>query len=586
MLNQKDFLEARILIVDDRQANVLLLESLLRDAGYLHLMSTQDPTEVCDLHQIHRFDLIVLDIQMPVMDGFEVMAALKKMETDGDYTPILAMTVQSSHKLKALASGAKDFIVKPFELMEVKARIHNMLEVSLLYQKLKDSIAVLSSFALHDILTKLPNRRLLMQRLVHAIEVSELTHSHCALMFSDIDYFKQINDTLGHDVGDLLLQQVGDRLLLCVREGDSVARFGGDEFVVLLEALSHDACEASEQAQVIAQKMRVSIGKTFYLNGHTYDTSISIGVVIFSGDQEPIGAILKKADLAMYQAKLEGRNTVRMFDGAMQMELHSHDALTNDMHRGLELQEFMLFYQVQVNELGVPIGAEALMRWKHPHRGLMVAARFMPLAEETCMILSLGQWVLETACQQLRAWAKNPKTENWTMAINVSDCQFAKSDFVTNVTSALQKTGANPHRLMLELTESILKNNVQDVIAKMNALKVLGVRFCVDDFGTGLSSLAHLRQLPLDQLKIAPSFVRKMLTDEIDAVIVRAIIDLGHSLGLEVIAVAVENAKQRERLADMGCTAFQGDYFGSAQQAGDLVEIWMVKQVVELTGIA
>ena len=365
-----------------------------------------------------------------------------------------------------------------------------------------------------------------------------------------------------------------------------MARFGGDEFVVLIEALGHDACEASSQTEVIAQKMRVSIGRTFNLNGHAYTTSISIGFVIFLGDQDPINIVLKKADMAMYRAKLDGRNTVRVFDDAMQMELRTHNALTNDMRRGLELQEFMLFYQVQVNVLGAPTGAEALMRWKHPHRGLMVASRFIPLAEETCMILTLGQWVLETACQQLRAWEKNQKTEHWTMAINVSDCQFAKTDFVTHVTSALQKTGANPHRLMLELTESILKNDVQDVIVKMNALKGLGVRFSVDDFGTGLSSLAHLRQLPLDQLKIAPSFVRRMLTDDSDAVIVRAIVALGHSLGLEVIAVAVENAQQRERLADMGCTAFQGDYFGSAQQAGDLVEILMVKQVVELTGIA
>jgi len=223
MLNQNDFQEARILIVDDQPANVLLLERLLRDAGYLNLMSTKDPTDVCELHQTHRFDLIVLDIQMPVMDGFEVMAALKKMEAQGDYTPVLAMTVQPSHKLRALASGAKDFIVKPFELMEVKARIHNMLEVRLLYKKLENSIAALSSFALHDILTKLPNRRLLMQHLIQAIEVSELNHSHGALIFMDIDHFKQVNDTLGHDVGDMLLQQVSERLLMCVREGDCAA---------------------------------------------------------------------------------------------------------------------------------------------------------------------------------------------------------------------------------------------------------------------------------------------------------------------------------------------------------------------------
>ncbi len=580
MLDPKDFLEAHILIVDDRTANVQLLENLLHDAGYLNLMSTQDPTVVCELHQTYQFDLILLDIQMPVMDGFKVMADLIKMETKGDYTPILAMTVQPSHKLRALASGAKDFIAKPFELMEVKARIHNMLEVRLLYKKLEKSISALASFAMYDALTKLPNRRLLMQRLIHTIAFSGLDHGQCALMFMDIDYFKQINDTLGHDVGDLLLQQVGERLLKCVRKDDIVARFGGDEFVVLIVELSHDTCEASAQAEVIAQNMRRSVGKTFHLNGQAYDTSLSIGVVVFSGDQEPIGNILKKADLAMYQAKVDGRNTVRIFDAAMQNDWRVHDALVHNMHEGLELHEFALYYQIQVDVQGVPMGVEALPRWNHTSQGQMMASQFIPLAEETGMILALNHWMLDAACQQLQMWSNNPQTAILTMAVNISFCKFALADFVSRIAHVLYKTGANPHRLVLELSEYTLNSNVKDVIAKMNAIKVSGVRFSINDFGTGLSSLANLRQLPLDQLKIAPSFVSNMLTNDIDDTIVRGMVAFGSRLGLKVIAVGVENAQQHQRLVGMACTAFQGDFYGHAQLADDLVKVWMGKQAL------
>jgi diguanylate cyclase (GGDEF)-like protein len=304
MLSPTDILSAQILIVDDQEANVQLLVQLLREAGYQNLTTTRDPYCVCDLHRSQHFDLILLDLQMPGMDGFAVMAALRQAENQG-YAPVLAITVQPRHKLRALASGAQDFIAKPFDLEELKTRIHNMLEVRLLYKQLEHNNQDLESLALHDALTQLPNRRLMLDRLHHAQFSSARTRCHCALMFLDIDHFKQLNDTLGHGAGDELLQQVSKRLLSCAREGDTVARFGGDEFVVLLEGLSTSATLARDQIKMIAHKMHHSLRQSYKLQGQVYDTSLSIGVVIFSGDAQAMESLLKKADQAMYQAKAD-----------------------------------------------------------------------------------------------------------------------------------------------------------------------------------------------------------------------------------------------------------------------------------------
>lgn len=304
MLSEAAVLAAHILIVDDQPANVLLLEQLLRQVGYTNLSSTRDPYAVCELHRNQHFDLILLDLQMPGMDGFQVLADLQQTEDQG-YVPVLAITVQPGHKLRALASGAKDFIAKPFDMVELKARIHNMLEVRLLYTQLAQSNLALKALALHDPLTQLPNRRLLLDRLRQAQLSSSRTHRHCALMFLDIDHFKQLNDTLGHDAGDALLLQVSQRLLGSARSGDTVARLGGDEFVVLMNALSTRVALASKQAQAMARKMHKTLRQTYRLNGQAYDTSLSIGVVIFMGDTESINNLLKKADQAMYQAKAD-----------------------------------------------------------------------------------------------------------------------------------------------------------------------------------------------------------------------------------------------------------------------------------------
>ena len=424
--------------------------------------------------------------------------------------------------------------------------------------------------AFYDPLTGLPNRRLLMDRVRQAMVNSTRLGQHGALMFLDLDHFKLLNDTLGHDVGDELLQQVAYRLRNCVREGDSVARLGGDEFVVLLEGLSGQPEEAATQAEVVAHKILDALALPYSLRGHGYNSTPSIGIVVFMQDHETIDDLLKKADVAMYQAKAAGRNTARFFDPVMQAAVTSHAEMAKEIRLGLQRHEFVLHYQVQMDNQGRCTGAEALVRWNHRVRGLVSPAHFIPLAEETGMILPLGEWVLNSACQQLVEWSKSPTTAQWTLAVNVSASQLAQPEFVCSVSKALKDHGAPAKLLKLELTESMLVNDVEDIIVKMMAIKALGVSFSLDDFGTGYSSLSYLKRLPLSQLKIDQSFVRDVLTDPSDAVIARTVVALGHSLGLTVIAEGVETVEQRNALADMNCDAFQGYYFGRPAPADAL----------------
>ena len=424
--------------------------------------------------------------------------------------------------------------------------------------------------AFYDPLTQLPNRRLLMDRLKQALITSTRSGQRGALMFLDLDHFKRLNDTLGHDLGDALLKQVATRLTTCVREGDTVARLGGDEFVVLLEGLSPLIAESAADAEVVANKILHVLGQAYTLRRHHHESTPSIGIVIFKGDQESSDNLLKKADVAMYQAKAAGRNTARFFDPAMQATVSAHALLEQGMRRGLARQEFMLLYQFQVDVHGVPIGAEALLRWNHSTRGLVPPAQFIAQAEQSSVGQLLGQWVLDTACTQLVVWGQQQATAAWTLSINVGHSQFDDEGFVVQITTAVRKTGANPLRLKLELTENMLMNDSIETRTKMHAVKALGVGFSLDDFGTGYSSLQHLQRLPLDQLKIDKSFVQDLLTKPGDATVARSVIALGHSLGLTVIAEGVETAEQRNMLAELGCDAFQGYFFGRPAPAAEL----------------
>lgn len=424
--------------------------------------------------------------------------------------------------------------------------------------------------AFYDPLTQLPNRRLLLDRLQHALALVERTRNYGALMFLDLDHFKQLNDTMGHDLGDTLLQQVAQRLQSCVREIDSVARFGGDEFVVLLEGLGHNGIDAATHAEVVANKILATLGQPYQLRDYGHVSTPSVGIVVFGPGDDSVDDLLKKADVAMYEAKGAGRNTSRFFDPSMQASVSAHAALEKELRKSLEEGGFVLHFQVQVDGESHTTGVEALVRWQHPLRGMIPPAEFIPLAEESGLILPLGQWVLEAACEQLVRWSSDPVKRHWMVAVNVSAVQFAQANFVDQVRKALAKTGAQASLLKIEITESMLMNNVEEIIEKMNAIKSSGVRMSLDDFGTGYSSLTYLKRLPLDQLKIDQSFVRDLLTDPNDAVIAKTVVALGHSLGLKVIAEGVETAQQRDMLLDMGCDAFQGYHFGRPLPAEQL----------------
>ncbi len=415
--------------------------------------------------------------------------------------------------------------------------------------------------AFYDPLTGLPNRRLLQDRLKPALAASHRSGKKGALLFIDLDNFKTLNDTVGHDIGDLLLKQVAQRLAGCVREGDTVARLGGDEFVVMLEDLSEHTMEAAAQTETIGKKILDILNQPHRLDTHEYLSTASIGATLFSAYELSIDELLKHADIAMYQAKTSGRNALRFFDPQMQRDIAARVALESGLRKALGNGEFHLFYQLQIDRGFNPLGAEVLIRWLHPEFGLVSPAEFIPLAEETGLILPIGQWVLETACAQLQAWQKASCTRNLMLSVNVSAKQFFQADFVSQVQACIECYAIDPMLLKLELTESVLVENIEETIAIMNALGEIGVRFSLDDFGTGYSSLQYLKKLPLNQLKIDQSFVRDIVADSGDQAIVRTIIAMATSLNLDVIAEGVETEDQRLFLLDNGCTNYQGYLF-------------------------
>lgn len=416
--------------------------------------------------------------------------------------------------------------------------------------------------AFYDPLTRLPNRRLLRDRLQQSLVLHARKQLYGSLLFIDLDNFKTINDTLGHDKGDLLLQQVAIRLSSCVRECDTVARLGGDEFVLMLEELGRKPAETAIQTEIVAEKILSALNKVYCLDGYEYRSTPSIGAALFSGQESSIDELLKQADIAMYQAKASGRNTLCFFDPAMQTSIVARANLEQALRDGLHADQFQIFYQRQIDAAGNTKGAEALVRWLHPQRGMVSPAEFIPLAEETGLILPLGNWVLKTACMQLMKWSAQSQLRDFSIAVNVSVSQFRQPDFAEQVLAVLKESGANPERLKLELTESLLASDVEDINTKMKKLKTQGVSFSLDDFGTGYSSLFYLKKLPLDQLKIDQSFVRDILIDGNDAAIAKMIIALAKSMGLEVIAEGVETQEQKDFLYELGCSNFQGYLIG------------------------
>ncbi|EXJ16337.1 diguanylate cyclase [Imhoffiella purpurea] len=455
------------------------------------------------------------------------------------------------HRCRPVIDASGDYRGRRVSISDITAR--------------KEAEEQIRSLAYFDPLTGLPNRRLLLDRLGHALAASRRTRQYGALLMIDLDHFKSLNDTQGHDVGDRLLVEVARRMTQSLRAEDTVARLGGDEYLVMLETLGTDEQNAANEAEGIAEKIRLRLKEPYPIgraDQADHYCSCSIGLSLFQGDRESVEVLLKQADVALYQAKDAGRDTIRFFNPEMQKAIESRIALETALRQALLRGELQLFYQPQIDQHGKRIGAEALLRWLHPNRGLIPPLDFIPLAEETGLIVPIGHWVVDTACAQLKEWETCATMRSLQLAVNVSARQFHQPDFVAQVRESLERSKANPARLKLELTESVVLENADSVIERMHQLRALGVSFSMDDFGTGYSSLSYLKRLPLDQLKIDKSFVRDITTDPNDAAIVRAILAMSRSLGIQVIAEGVETEEQQLFLLDNGCFAFQGYLFG------------------------
>ncbi|MEE9345583.1 MAG: EAL domain-containing protein [Methylococcales bacterium] len=426
----------------------------------------------------------------------------------------------------------------------------------------KEAEEQIERLAFYDPLTNLPNRRLFLDRLQQDLTLATRHGNYGALLFLDLDHFKTINDALGHSIGDILLQQVAKRLSLQSRAEDTVARLGGDEFIVLLPKLDKNSDLSAKQAYKVAQKVRETLSTPFNLDGHEYTISPSIGITLFPEPGQTADVVLKQADSAMYKSKSDGRNTISFYAPSMQIAADARLTLEKNLRRAINQSEFELYYQVQVNEQAHIIGAEALLRWNHPENGVVRPDNFIPVAEETGLIFDIGDWVLYSACQQMKQWTDNCVGRLPQLSINVSSRQFRQVNFVEKVLHIIEQTGTDPNYLVLEITEGVIIENVEDTIYKMSSLKDAGLSFSIDDFGIGYSSLSYLRQLPLDELKIDRSFIQDIDTNPNNAAIVETIISMAHHMDLGVIAEGVENQRQIEFLKSNGCISYQGHYFG------------------------
>lgn len=498
-------------------------------------------------------------------------------KTDYDFSPRELADFFREHDRNAIAAGkptmneewltfAADGYRGLFEtiktpMRDVDGKLYGVLGIARDITRRKAAEDEIRHLAFYDSLTELPNRRLLLDRLQHALSTCGRHGRKGALLFIDLDNFKLLNDASGHDKGDLLLREVAQRLRQCCRASDTVARFGGDEFVVLLEGLAERIGEAATLAEHVGEKVLASLSRIYDLAGIEYHTTSSVGVTLFGEGRLSADDLLRQADMAMYKAKDAGRNALCFFDSNMQDKVRARTELEADLRQALRQDEFVLHYQPQVDDSGRVTGVEALVRWQHAQRGLVSPADFIPLAEESGLIMRIGYWVLQTACAQLRQWSQCPGLANLSIAVNVSARQFRSPHFVDELQGLLQETGADASKLKLELTESMLLDNVEDTIDKMILLQEIGVAFALDDFGTGYSSLFYLKRLPICQLKIDRSFVRDVLTEPQDAAIAHAIVVLGQSLSLRVIAEGVETVAQRDFLASIGCHAYQGYLF-------------------------
>jgi diguanylate cyclase (GGDEF)-like protein len=555
---------ASILVVDDVPENIHELVGAL--SSEYRIMVANSGLKALDIVQHGEPpDLILLDIRMPGLDGYEICRRIKAMPI-GNGIPVIFVTVVDApqEKVKGFALGAADYITKPFDVDEVRARIQTHLELARLRRFLENLVAQRTALlkiseekyrilAHRDTLTGLPNRVLFAEQLAHAITQSQRNDSQFALLTLDLDNFATINESLGHSVGDKLLLAVSQRLQGLLPDSDAIARVGGDEFHIILDSTSPDPWADSQ-----AQRMIDALTLPFVVDDHSIYVGASIGIALFPDDASTAEQLLSNADAAMHRAKAEGRSTLRFFSPDMSRQARTRLNLEANLRRALEQNELRLHYQPQVElATGKVVGVEALVRWMHPERGLVPPNEFIPLTEEGGLIVRLGDWVLNEACRQIQVWSAAGIAPLQT-AVNVSAVQLSRGNLVESVTAALRTTGIAPERLELEITESFLMSNREKSIESLAQLRQLGVRLSIDDFGTGYSSLSYLQQIKVHKLKVDMSFVKNITTNAGNASIVKAIVAMGHSLGLEIIAEGVESNEQALYLSGMGCDVIQG----------------------------
>jgi len=549
-----------VMMVDDDPIMLEVVQTYLEEAGYTSFVTTSEPGQAMELFQQRRPDILLLDLMMPGVSGFDILAQIRAHE-EFRYTPVIILTAESEPKakLKALELGATDLLTKPVDPSELRLRLRNALAFKAYQDRLAD----------FDALTGLPNRRKFHQAVDAALKGTQQSRA-CALLHVDLDRFKQINDTLGHRVGDKLLCAVAQLLdrTLCDAEATgwpgsrepeykaALSRLGGNGFTALLPNLHN--LKKVDTAGSVARRLMTAFAEPFHIEGHELFVTASIGIAVSPTDGQDAETLLNHAEMAMYQAKQRGRKTYEFFSGEMNAHALERLTLENQLRRAVERNEFVLYYQPKVSiDSGRIIGAEALVRWKHPELGIVSPAKFIPIAEETGLIVEIGQWVLRSACAQVQAWAKLGLPP-LSVSVNVSGAQFKQRKVWHAVRGALAHSALPPEQLVLELTESVLMENATDSIEMLNELKEMGLKLAVDDFGTGYSSLTYLKRFPLDQLKVDRSFVSGLPEERDSLAIVGAIIALARELNLKVVAEGVETKEQLHFLRSRACDEYQG----------------------------
>ncbi len=562
---------AKVMIVDDEPIMLDVVQAFLEDAGYTHFITTDDPTQAMDLLQTHRPDVLLTDLLMPGKSGFEVLADIR-LDPQFRYLPVIILTAagDSDTKLQALELGATDFLSKPVDPSELNLRVRN----ALAFKAYQDQLAF------QDMLTGLPNRQMFLERLSWTLKLAQRHNKQCALLQIGLDRFKQINDSLGHAMGDEALKAVSRRLAATLRDTDtislvddgrdaiSLSRLAGDEFMVLVSELN-----SVEDASIIARRLLETMKLPLMLGRNEIFVTISVGIAVYPQDGAQASELLTNVDLAMAQTKRHGRNTYSFHSAETNARSFERLKMETALRKSIERKELALHYQPKVDlKTGRIIGAEALARWTHTELGQISPAQFIPLSEETGLILPLGEFVLHTACREAMKWQRAGHA--LPVSVNVSSLQFRRGDMPESIQAVLQSTGLNPNNLIIELTESLLMDNAQANIDMLHAIKNLGVRLSMDDFGTGFSSLSYLKKFPLDELKIDQAFVCDLPDDSGNVAIVGSIISMARGLGLTVTAEGVETEGQKEFLKQHGCDQFQGYLFSrplAAPEFGNLL---------------